>query len=395
MTSGDGYGNMKRIALIFSFLTICLGASAISLEGRVFLRDTTLLPGDFVMVYCQACGTGTLSDENGFYRLDLKDAPGNVKIEFSRIGYASAYIELTGREEGILIEDVILEPQELMLTAAYVTPEGMDPARFIMSKLWETAKGNRKKQTDYKADITYDVATHELPVLAGVVSKGMLGLVKFTAAVNGYGPLVRYCLQNDDLSATVSLSREVRKGKAKDYGHTIVCHGEELPEKVKEDIMALFGMVNLFDLIYGETTNWGQKFSKDHVFTLDGTYEYGDKLVDVLEWSDPKQRVRAVVHIVEEDWGILKVQMFTSEGEVLRCEARDSGNGVYMPVSFVLKPAVTMVRAEQIPELIEYVKNTDKFKKGMKERAVKMLESHLGSDFNPYISFGFNIRYRF
>ena len=66
-----------------------------------------------------------------------------------------------------------------------------------------------------------------------------------------------------------------------------------------------------------------------------------------------------------------------------------------MPVSFVLKPTITMIRAEQIPELIEYVRNSDRFKKGMKERAIKLLESRLGSDFNPYVSFGFNIRYRY
>ena len=66
-----------------------------------------------------------------------------------------------------------------------------------------------------------------------------------------------------------------------------------------------------------------------------------------------------------------------------------------MPLTSELKPTNTLHRAEHIPELIEYVRNSDRFKKGMKERAIKLLESRLGSDFNPYVSFGFNIRYRY
>ena len=146
-------------------------------------------------------------------------------------------------------------------------------------------------------------------------------------------------------------------------------------------------------ILYGETTKWGEKFSKSQVFSLEGTYEYGDKLVDVIRWVDPKNRFSANIHIVEDDWGILKVQLFHWEGEVLRCEARNAGNGVYMPISFVLKPSVTMVRAEQIPGLIAEIRKSNSFKEKTKEKAIKVLERNLGHDFNPYISFGFNIRY--
>lgn len=386
---------MKRFAIFLSLMVLSASISGRDFRGRVFLKDTTTVPGDYVMVYCQAIGTGALTDEQGNFHLELGNFPGDVRVEFSRIGYRTVYRDIPESSDTIHIEDIILEPQELMLTAAYVTPEGMDPSQFILSKMWETAKGNRKKQMDYSADISYDVATHEIPLIAGVVSKGMIGMVKFAAAMKGYGALVRYCLKNDDLSARVTLTRDVKRGKAKDYNQKIHCDDPELPENVQEDIMSLFKLVNLFEIIYGETTNWGQKFSNDHHFDLVGTYEYGEHLVDVLEWNDPKERVKATVHVVEQDWGILKVQMYTAEGEVLRCEARDAGNGVYMPVSFVLKPTITMIRAEQIPELIEYVRNSDRFKKGMKERAIKLLESRLGSDFNPYVSFGFNIRYRY
>jgi len=385
--------DMRSIALISSILLSAASSMATQLNGRVFLRDTALTSGDYVMVYCQACGTGTLTDEYGNYSISIPGSPETVRLEFSRIGYTTVYLDFTGISGDIEVQDVVLEPQALMLTAAYVTPDGMDPGQFVLSRLWEQSRKNSRKQMNYNADISYDVATHDIPLVAQMVPKGMLGLAKFAMAIKGYGPLVRYCLENDDLAATVTLRRTVKKGKAKDYGHRLVRSDRELPQNVQKDIMSIFGMFDLFELIYGEGTNWGEKFSRKNHFDLTGTYEYGDKLVDVLEWSNPEMNMKATVHIVEDDWGILKVQMYTAEGEVLRCEARDVGNGVYMPISFVLKPSVTMIRAEQIPALIETIRNNGSLKKNLKEKSIKVLEAHIGRDFNPYISFSFNIRY--
>ncbi|MCM1503067.1 MAG: carboxypeptidase-like regulatory domain-containing protein [Bacteroidales bacterium] len=384
---------MKRTISISALLLLTFNAMAAHLSGRVFLRDTVLTAGDYVMVYCQSCGTGTLSDENGNYSIDLPDSHENIRLEFSRIGYTTVYREIAASESGIKIEDVIMEPQPMMLTAAYVIPDDMEPGEFVLSKVWEQSRMNSKKHMNYSAEISYDMATHDIPIVAQMVPKGMLGLAKFAVAMKGYGPLLKYCLENDDFSATVSLRRDVTKGKAKDSGHTLVRSDSELPKNVQKDVMSIFGMLDLFDLIYGETTNWGEKFSSKNRFELVGTYEYGDKLVDVLEWSNPKMKLKATVHVVEEDWGILKVQMYTAEGEVMRCEARNTGNGVYMPVSFILKPSVTMIRAEQIPELIEVIRNDANIKKNLKEKSIKVLEEHTGQDFNPYVSFSFNIRY--
>lgn len=384
---------MKRIALLLILSIVSTWTWGREFTGRVFLRDTTLLEGDFVMIYCPSFATGTLTDEEGNYRLKIPDNEKNVVLEFSRIGYTTQYREFPAGSSEVTVEDIYLEPQALMLTAAYVTPDGMDPAKFVLSKLWEQSKKNKKRQINYKADISYDVASHGLTVINEVLPKGTVGLAKFAAAVNGYGPFVKYCLNNDDLSASVTLKREVRGAKVKDYDHVLVQAGQELPKNVRKNILSVFELIDLYEILYGETTKWGERFSNSHVFTLEGTYEYEDKLVDVLKWVDSKNRFSANIHIVEDDWGILKVQLFHWEGEVLRCEARNAGNGVYMPISFVLKPSVTMVRAEQIPGLIEEIRKSKSFKEKTKEKVIKVLERNLGHDFNPYISFGFNIRY--
>lgn len=374
-------------------MLLSVAASAFDIKGRILLKDSTFVAGDYVMVYCQQLGTGTLSDEDGRFDLKLPGKPAKVRLEFSRIGYTTAYLELDCNAGETTIADLIMEPQALMLTAAYITPEGMDPAQFVLSRLWEQSKTNRRKQLDYRAGIEYDVATHEIPLVVSVLPKGLVGLARFAVALQGYGPLVRYCLKHDDFRAHVKLERQVKNGKTLDFNHRLISSDKALPENVRKNILSVFELVDLFDLLYGEATEWGQKFSKKHKFTLVGTYEYGDKLVDVLRWSNSRMKISATVHVVEEDWGILKVQIHSREGEVMRCEARDCGNGVYMPISMVLKPAVTMVRAEQIPELIEEVKKSNSFNKATRDRAVKLLEDHLGQDFNPYVSVTCNVRY--
>ena len=385
---------MKRlIPALLALLFAWTAAPARDISGRVLLRDSCIVAVDFVMIYCKEYGTGTLSDEDGRFCLHLPSGEAKLQLEFSRIGYTTVFREISLASGEYNIGDVVMEPQALMLTAAYVTPNGMDPAQFVLSKVWESAKENRKKQLNYRAEIEYDVATHQIPLVSSVLPKGLVGLARFAVALQGYGPLVRYCLKHDDLSASVKLSRQVRDGKALDFAHRLVRQNPPLPENVKKNVMSLFEMIDLFDMLYGESTDWGQKFSKKHKFRLTGTYEYGDKLVDVVTWSNRRMKVSATLHIVEEDWGILKLQIHSQEGEVMRCESRNVGNGVYMPISFVIKPNISMVRAEDIPALIEEVKKMDNFSKATRERAIKVLEDNMGHDFNPYISVGYNVRY--
>ncbi len=289
-----------------------------------------------------------------------------------------------------------MKPQTLMLTAAYVTPDGMDPGDYVLSKVWEKTKEVRKKKLTYGADITYEFATHEIPLVAEALPKGKVGLVKVAGALVGYGSLLNYVLKNDDISASASLSRTVSKGKTNDYNQKITASDPDpLPKAVQKDIIKFFGEIDLFELVYGETNDWGQKFSKRHKFKLVGTYEYGDKLVDVLSWTG-REKITVNLHVVQDEWGILKLQCQSQEGEVMRGECRDRGNGVYMPISFILKPTITKIRNEDLPALLEFAEESKDLNKASKARIRKILQERIdnGEDFNPYVTCGFNVRYR-
>ncbi|MGN0191483.1 MAG: carboxypeptidase-like regulatory domain-containing protein, partial [Candidatus Cryptobacteroides sp.] len=219
---------------------------------------TTIVPGDYVMVYSKDEGMGTQSNEDGYFSIDINKY-GTVKLEFSRIGYTTVFLDVDTRYD-IDLGEIILEPQVLMLTAAFVTPEGMTSAEYILSRLWRQSRENREKKSDYQAEIQFNVATHEIPMVAGVLPGITTGFVKFVAAVKGYGPLVKYCLEEDEFSASVRLDRVVRRGKTTDYNKKLLS-GEDLLPKVQKNLLNLFSLIDLFDILYSTATSWGENFS--------------------------------------------------------------------------------------------------------------------------------------
>lgn len=399
---------MERIKLTFFAILglsallhgACINAqtSRVAINGRVLLDENGRnSPGDYVMVYAKQYGIGTLSDADGNFSLNIVTAEDRISLEFSRIGYSviDTTLVLDRSTAETRMEPIVMEPQALMLMAAYVSDDNRSPAEVILSNVWDRSKKIRSKPFDYRADVEYKVATHEIPVVAKVMPKLALGAVKLAFGVEGFGPLVRYCLKNDDFSAHVTMSRMVKDMTPHDFNKKLVWSDKPLPSDVQRNVLDAFGMFDIFDIMYGDSASWGKQFSKKHRFTLTGTYEYGDQLVDVLKCTDHTGKTTAVLHIVEQAWAIMKVQIITArEGEVLRLEARDIGNGVYMPISLVIKPSVSRIRAEQIPEAIESVKASKSIPKKSRERMIKVLEEHQGKDFNPYISIYGNVRYR-
>lgn len=387
---------MSLLATILTALALLRGPAEVNVSGQVFLKSETAVPADYVMVYVPSLKIGVLSDDRGNFSIALPESSQKLKLEFSRIGYENTYLEVSTSQEDLNLGEIFLEPQVLMLTAAYVTPEGMTTEQYLLSKIWENVDKNHKKKISYEADIKYDFSTHEIPVIANAFTKGQVNMAKFVGSIAGFGPLVKYCLQNDDISAHAELSRSVVKGKARDYNQRITkSNPDPLPANVQKDIIEFFGKIDLFNLLYGDTSVWGKSFTQKHSFTLIGTYAYGDKLVDVLSYTDRK-KLNLRIHLVEDDWGVMKLQVIREGDEVMRVEARDTGDGVFMPVSFILSPRISNIKNAQIPKLIEMIEADKHLKKAGKARIISILQERheAGLDFNPYIACGFSVRYK-
>lgn len=390
---------MKRFLhiciLLFLAESIAMAAVKVEISGRVVLGEKGgSSPADYVMIYAKEYGVGTLSDEDGNYNLSVITSASSIHLEYSRIGYSVVDTTIVLTPPVTTVEPVVLQSQPLMLMAAYITKDGRDPAQVVLSNLWARCRQIRKNPFDFRADVEYRVATHEIPLVASALPKLATGAVKLFAGFQGYGPLVRYCLKNDDFQAHAKMFRQVKGGVSQDYNKTLVSSNKPLPSDVQRNVLDAFGMIDIFNTMYGDSAVWGEKFAKKHKFTLTGTYEYGDKLVDVLSCTDRRGKTTAVLHIVEESWAILKAQLITREGEVLRLEARDIGNGVYMPISLVVRPSVSVIHADEIPGVIQSLQNNSSLPKKSRERLIKILRDHEGRDFNPYISVSGNVRYK-
>ncbi len=380
---------------------LMLAASPLSagiLRGHIDKRDTVVSPAAYAMAYVPSIRMGVTADENGDFQIRLPAAleGKSVAVEFSLIGYESLEKTLTVAhgEADAARDSVILNFAPIMLAASYVTADGSDPAKYILSKVWETADANRKKAWNYSADVNYTLTTHNLSLVTKIVPGFTLFWAKIAAGFMGIGPLVNYSTTHDDFTATVSLHRDVKNGVQKDTDRKILEMTDRLPKDVQQNVLSIFGKVNLYGLLYGSQNAWGRKFTRRSDFVLTGSYNYGDYIVDILQWKDPDSDASATIHVIEDLWQILKVQVGRGEEAVL-CEARDMGNGIFMPVSFIMQPTLTRVKARDIPAFIEIVKR-EKMDKNIRKRAIKLLEEYYarGEDFNPYIVVRFNVRYQ-
>lgn len=385
------------LILFFALLSTKLWGAEVII-GNVCKKDSLVSAADYAMVYLPDYKVGTTANERGDFSLKLPaEAIGkNVRLEFSLIGYKTQWknIDCTDTATQIVLDSVVLAFEPIMLAATYITPDGMDPAKYILSQVWKTADANKKMAKNYRARVHYDITTHKLPMITKVIPGFTLGFAKFIAAFMGIGPLVDYCLKNDDLYAQVSLERSVKNGRTKDSNIQMLQHTEGLPKAVQKNILAGFRQIDLYEMLYGNDNAWGRKFSKRSDFELVGSYTYDNKIVDVLHWEDPNSDATATIHVIEENWSILKVQVGRGEEAVI-CEARDMGNGIYMPVSFTMKPSLTRIKVKDIPFFIERLKTEKGISQTIRKNAIKLLEEHLneGKDFNPYILGCYNVQY--
>lgn len=390
--------NMKafpyRLILILAALFLgraVLCAQSFTLEGNVFFRDSTVTPAAYITVYCPSLGTGTLTDEQGSFSLRLP-VKGSHRLEFSRMGYRTVEYEAAYGGSGVQrIAPVYLELQPIFLASAYVTPDGKSPADYILSQVWKNAAANRKRLGDYGASVNYNLATHQMPLLAQLASGFSRSMAKPAVYLTGYGPLINYVFNNDDVAVKASLKRTVTGGKTKDTEHRLISSNKVLPDGVRKNVLSLFNLVDLYGMLYGEGKEWGKKFANKHKFTLTGTYEYNGHLVDVLFWKHKYSGFTATIHIVEDVWGILRVEVGRGS-EVVRCEARDIGGEIYMPVTLVVKPSLSLIKEENLPKVVDDLEKSKDISKGTARRARKLIEENKGN-LNPSVTIGYNVKY--
>ena len=408
--------------LLISFLLVALStlpSVAQTLQGVILLNDSTPCP--YATVYIASANRGIAANEKGEYMLDELPA-GNLKVEYSCMGQQTVRRELTLVKGETLIHNEALSEKLMLLPPAIVTPDGESPAHYVLRHVWDKADENRNRIDSWQAAVKYDASMNDMDLIFNIIPKKYMILLKSALALGGYKKIFNLALDHPSLKAKVSLVRTYAKGKITDSEQKITECNENLTADEQKTLYSnkLLIEPNIFDEVYGEYEDWGRHGSARDKFQLVGSYEQDDKMIDVLEYIETRtterekvneqgekvkeKRTRRTVsrlHVVEDDWGILKTE---KKGEHIQegTECRDLGGGIYMPISSSSRLTLPTVPADSLPNMIAKAEKELKDPKGfnkteqkMLERFIKQLKEHEGRDIRMELFFAYDIKYRY
>lgn len=138
--------------LIYTFLLALLAGLPLlaqSVTGRVTNDFGESVP--YANILVQELGTGTTTDANGEYILNL-DTEGNYRLIYSSLGYASQKVEIVLGLESKTV-DVVLKTSDVQLEAITVKATGKDPAYGIIRNVVRNKARHLKAADSYRTKI--------------------------------------------------------------------------------------------------------------------------------------------------------------------------------------------------------------------------------------------------
>jgi len=139
------------IAFIFTTLIIVFPAtdlSAQSISGYVQNENNEPIP--YVNIFIQELGSGTASDEKGFYFLTLD--PGEYKVIYSALGYTSKTIRVVVDTESTR-KDIWLNASGIELEQVFVKASKRDSAYAIIKKAIDAKKDYLNQVESYRTSV--------------------------------------------------------------------------------------------------------------------------------------------------------------------------------------------------------------------------------------------------
>lgn len=385
------------------YILILLGAMLFqhglsqSLEGSVMLNDTT--PATFATIYIPELRIGTITDQNGRYLLD--EIPlGTYDVEYSHLGYRTVKRKMHIDKAKRLAHDERLEEQPIQLTDVYITPNGEDPAHYILRHVAEQASVNRKRMQRYDATLNLNFHAQDLDFIPALLPKAVNWVLKSFLKAEHMGAIYDFCSSQQQVDSRLSLVHHFVKGKTQYADERVLSSTPSMPDKVAKQLFR-GTHVEIFDALYGDDLSYGRKALKKSKFNyrLLGTIEEQGMIIDVLEsksLNNDSIKETTTLYVIEDNWGILRKEVDT-QAMYNRTECRDVGGGIYLPVSRVETPK--MAGLDLTKDLREIMADMEKDKEEMGsigrniyERLRKLVES--GRKLNPYTSSGYNIQYR-
>lgn len=392
----------RKLFSLLCFLTatfIVQSVEAQILEGHVTFGDSA--KAAFATVYVPATGQGTVTDQNGFYMLD--ELPkGKVEVEFSYLGYRTARRTFTLNESKKYLYDERLEEQPIALGDVYITPNGEDPAIYILRKVAERAASNKKRLQHYEAQMEHLFHSQDVDFLPAILPKPLMWTIRQLVKAAHRGAIFDFCVAHESADARLSSRLVFDRGKCDFRDEKLLSATPAMPDKARDQLMNMTHR-DPFERLYGDETDYCLKVLKKGKcgYKLKGTFEENGLVIDVLEnpkGGDADDPCVVTLYIVEDDWGILRMEE-KSDTEYQRTECRNIGSGIYLPVSHITDPSFKSLNLDKMLE--EYQKDKEaRVAKGEKidsdeskfiKRMKKYAESHTNP--RPCITTGYSIIY--
>ncbi len=141
----------KKLPFLFiCHLLICLCQSLIAQNVSGFVMDQDNAPVPFVNIYVKETETGTSTDDDGKYFINLD--PGEYDLVFSSVGYKTKTINVIIRQAD-LNKNVYLESSSKELDEIVVKANKKDPAYAIIQKAAENRKNFLTQLETYRANV--------------------------------------------------------------------------------------------------------------------------------------------------------------------------------------------------------------------------------------------------
>ena len=414
--------DMKKFLIILLLTGLAIVPSeAQTLCGRVMLNDSTPCP--YATVYIPSINRGTAANDQGEYMLDELPTK-NFKVEYSCIGQQTVKREFKIAKGDTLTNNEVLSEKISLLPPSIVTVDGENPAHYVLRHVWDQADVNRKRIDTWQAEVKYELGMNDMELIFNIIPKKYMVLLKSALALAGYRKIFNLAFDHPSLKAKVSLLRTYLNGKVKDSEQKITYCNEKLTADEQKTLYSnkLLIEPNIFDEVYDDYEDWGRKGDDRDKFELVGSYEQDGKTIDVLEYitvrttesekvnengetvTEKKNHTTVKrLHVVEDDWGILKVEKKSDRYIQSSTECRDLGGGIYMPISSSNRIKLPTIPADSIPKMIDKAEKElkdpkvleKKTEQKMLEKFLKQLKQHQGRDIRMELFFAYDIKYRY
>ncbi len=148
LTSGR-YGHLKQEAFSYAFIFKILGIKSEFAKIRGTVKDEQGEPMPYVNVVIKSTTTGTTTNANGEFELELKR--GKYNLEFMHVGF-------TRQEKGVSLEDdtnlaIVLKTEDILLKTVEITSKYEDPAYAIIKAAIKKRKSYLKQVDKYAAQV--------------------------------------------------------------------------------------------------------------------------------------------------------------------------------------------------------------------------------------------------